>query len=91
MDGIAKLALAEPLYLALGMARLGHAVTLTCQGHWPNLWLCLAAVCCSKAADLDAFKKQCAGWYIKGDSNHYLAHQLGTKLLPALSEYEQAY
>lgn len=89
LDGIGKLAPAEPLYLAPGMARLGPAVTLTCQEHWTYLWLCLAAVCCSRTADLDAFEKQRAGWYIWGGSSHYLARQPGTELPSALSEYEQ--
>ena len=87
LDDIGKLAPAEPLYryLALGMVRLDHAVTLACQEHWPDLWLCLAAVCCSRTADLDAFKKQRAGWHIRGDPSHYLARRPGTGLFPALS------
>ena len=91
LDDIDKLAPAEPLYLGPGMVRLDPAVILTCQlqEHWTDLWLCLAAVCCSRKADLDAFKKQRAGWDIKGDSNHYLTRQPGTELFPALSEYEQ--
>ena len=89
LDDIGKLAPAQPLWLAPGMVRLDPAVTLACQEHWTDLWLCLAAVCCSRAADLDAFEKQRAGWFIHDDSSHYLARQLGTELFPALSEYEQ--
>ena len=89
LDDIDKLAPAQPLYLAPGMVRLDPAVTLTCLDHWTELWLSLAAVCCSRTADLDAFEKQRTGWFIGGDSNHYLARQPGTELFLALSEYEQ--
>ena len=71
------------------MVRLDPAVTLTCLNSWTELWLCLSAVCCSRTADLDAFEKQHTGWFIRGDSNHYLARQPGTKLFPALPVYEQ--
>ena len=89
LDGIDKLAPAEPLYLAPGMVRLDPAVSPTCQGHWTDLWVCLVAVCCSRSADLAAFEKQRAGWFIQGDPKHYLARQPGTDLFPAISEYEQ--
>jgi hypothetical protein len=71
------------------MVRLDPAVTLTCLDSWTELWLCLSAVCCSRTADLDGFEKQRAGWFIGGDSNHYLARQPGTELFPALSVYAQ--
>ena len=93
LGNISKLAPAQPLYLDPGMVRPSPTVMctliMTCLSHWAKLWLSLAAVCCSRTADLDAFEKQHIGWFISGDSNHYLACQPGTKLFPALSEYEQ--
>ena len=89
LDDIDKLAPSEPLYLAPGMVRLDPAVTLTCQEHWTDLWVCLVAVCCSRTADLAAFEKQRSGWFIQGDPKHYLARQPGTDLFSAISKYEQ--
>ena len=89
LDDIDKLAPSEPLYLSPGMARLDPAATLACQDHWTDLWVCLAAVCCSRSTDLAAFEKQRSAWFIRGDPKHYLARQPGTALFPAISTYEQ--
>ena len=89
LDDIDKLAPSEPLYLAPGMVRLDPASTLACQDHWTDLWVCLVTVCCSRTADLAAFEKQREGWFIRGDSKHYLARQPGTDLFTAISVYEQ--
>jgi hypothetical protein len=50
LDDIDKLAPSEPLYRAPGMVRLDPAATGSCQDHWTDLWVCLAAVCCSRAS-----------------------------------------
>ena len=47
LDDIDKLAPSEPLYLAQGMVRLDPSATLTCQGHWTDLWVCLAGWLCA--------------------------------------------